>query len=61
MHSIVGAILNVIIANAALVVDEVIMIQTKIIHGIRVAATNFWYIPDPRITWEELYEKVTND
>ena len=48
MFDMVGAILNIIVATSADVVDQVIMIRTNIIHSKRNVEASFWYVPDPK-------------
>ncbi|HEY9077754.1 MAG TPA: hypothetical protein VIO61_14565 [Anaerolineaceae bacterium] len=46
MSDMVGAILNVIVAESASQVEEVVTIITSLIHGGRDVQATFWYVPD---------------
>jgi len=48
IFDMVGAVLDVIVATSAEAANEVIMIQTSIMHGEMQIKADFWYIPDPR-------------
>ena len=46
MVDMVGAIMNIIVATAAEVVDQIVVIRTGIMHGDREVELYFWYVPD---------------
>ena len=48
MFDMVGAVLNVIVATSAEVVDQVVTIMTNLQQGDRKVQVTFWYIPDPK-------------
>ena len=60
LMDMVGAILNIIVAEAAAVVDEVVAIRTRIIHGSQDVYASFWYIPDLQAL-SALVELAKND
>lgn len=47
MYDMVGAIMNVVIAFSAQMVDEILAIRTNFSHGNREVELFFWYVPTP--------------
>ena len=57
MYDMVGAVMNVIIAYSAQVVDEILAIRTGFSHGDQEVQLYFWYVPEPNAL-KAIIEKI---